>query len=408
MTQIVFCFLTIVLVLSCQNKKTGSDQSDGNVSEKISVPEAPYAPGAGPLQLKALARGKERPHEYEVELHWSSRDPEPSIFYMVKRSDWNEARVIPPEQSFYKDLGVKEGEDYLYQVQMLNGSRNLSTDWAKIKIPKDKVFSSEAAVETGKITDFFRVFFLDGSRISWNGEKLEIRADEIISENAVLEAFSADQKTAGLGQPGKQGGQLTIVARKLKGILSVRADGQNGGQGQTGIKGGPGERGSQGPDTFLRWGSPQPPPEGAYIHQSYWFFCDPPRAPGVQGSPGAMGGVGRNGLPGGNSAKVNVEIADASEGEVFISNKPGIGGEPGTGGPGGEGGPGGDPGKIDWQTHASKMPGGANLDLFYLCQPVQGAVGPVGPIGPAGAKGEDGFQAPYCLQLGNSKTGLCP
>ena len=407
--KLVFVWnLVLVLVLGCQNKTTPVPEDQLTQPEKTSVPEAPFQPGTGPLRLTAVASGLERPHQYSVDLQWKSGEQEPSVFYIVKRSDWNEGRVIPPGQSFYKDIHVTEDQEYLYQVQMLNGSKNLSTDWVKIKIPRDKVFSSESTVQIGELTEFHRIFILNQARLSWQGEELKIKADEIISEQAVFEAFSPENKNAPVGQPGKHGGLLKIHARKLRGTLLIRGDGQNGGPGTTGTSGTKGSPGGRGPDTFLHWGSPNPVPDGAYLHHGYWFYCDPPRPSGGQGGQGGEGGKGNPGLSGGNSAKVHVEIGDAKDGEVLITQKPGLGGEPGLGGPGGPGGPGGIPGEIDWQSHASKMPGGADLNLFHQCQPSQGPEGGVGPTGPLGERGEDGFQAPYCLKLGSSQIGLCP
>jgi hypothetical protein len=59
-------------------------------------------------------------------------------------------------------------------------------------------------------------------------------------------------------------------------------------------------------------------------------------------------------------------------------------------------------------THSSRIPQGADLSLFVACQPKQGEKGPQGNRGPQGAKGDDGFQAPFCLKIGNSQMGYCP
>jgi len=399
-------FVFVVLLGSCQNKNSEKANSDSYQPDGFSEP--PHAMGTGPLALRAEAVGLEKPHHYQVKLSWSIENPEPSTLFLIQRQDWNESRVVTGGQNFYLDAGVEEGKEYFYLVKMLNGSKGTSSDRINVSVPKDRVFEKGEHLVMGSLEGYQRIFFLEEAKIFWNGENLTIRANEIISENAVFESFSEDQKTAMMGQLGKSGGHLIIKAKLLTGSLFIRADGQMGGQGETGLPGKKGAQGDQGPVAFLYWGKPGETPDGAHIHAGYWFVCNPPRLPGGKGKTGETGGAGKRGLKGGNSGKVHVEIGKANDGDVYFTNRPGAGGEGGLGGAGGEGGPGGIPGPIDWETHSRDMPPGANLDLFHQCAPVLGEKGDEGLQGPRGAKGEDGFQAPVCLKLGDSQTGQCP
>jgi hypothetical protein len=407
-----FSWVTIFFLaglISCQNKSRNENPQPGEISSPAEThPDHNKDPGSGPLKLKGEARGLDEPHLYDVQLSWQISNREPSTFFIVKRSDWTSGRVVQGEQGFYQDEEVQEGKDYLYQVQMINGSKSVTSDWIQVQVPKDKVFKGEEVIQTGKVDDYARLFFKNKVRIVWQGEKLEIRAREIISEDAVLDSLALNQKNAELGRVGKSGGELILKAQTLKGSLFIRADGQNGGAGLEGSQGAVGAVGTAGPKTFLRWGEPSKFPEGAYNFRGYWFFCDPPRPPGMVGGTGESGLLGHVGGAGGNSSKVLVEIEDTKSGDVFFTNKPGVGGEGGLGGPGGEGGEGGWSGEIEWRTHASDMPQGADLTLFVACQAKQGEKGPQGNRGPQGPKGDDGFQAPFCLKLGNSQMGYCP
>jgi hypothetical protein len=76
------------------------------------------------------------------------------------------------------------------------------------------------------VDDYARLFFKNKVRIVWQGEKLEIRTREIISEDAVLDSLALNQKNAELGRVGKSGGELILKAQTLKGSLFIRADGQ--------------------------------------------------------------------------------------------------------------------------------------------------------------------------------------
>ncbi|NBX77543.1 MAG: hypothetical protein EBQ92_13400 [Proteobacteria bacterium] len=401
--------LLCVVLISCQNKGRNAGSQPSPVPSPVQAPpDQNKDPGSGPLRLTGEAKGLEEPHSYEIQLDWQVSNREPSTFFIVKRNDWASGRVVQGEQGFYQDEEVQEGKDYLYQVQMINGSKSVTSDWLQVTVPKDKVFEGDEIVQTGSVENYARLFLKNKVRIVWQGDKLEIRTHEIISEDAVLDSFSTDQKKAETGEAGRSGGELIIQAKTLKGSLFIRADGQNGGVGLEGSQGGAGEVGTVGPKTFLHWGEPTKFPLGAYNFRGSWFYCDPPRPPGTIGGTGGQGLIGFAGGAGGNSSKVLIEIEDTKSGDLFFTNKPGVGGEGGLGGVGGEGGEGGWSGEIDWKTYASDMPQGADLSLFVACQPKQGEKGPRGSRGPQGGKGNDGFQAPFCLKLGSSQMGYCP
>lgn len=402
-------FLSVLIGLfGCQNKQAQEPgESDDGLDISKPTGDSGFSMGKGPLKLRAEAMGQEAPHQYQVHLSWESAHREPSVFYIIKRNDWNEGRVVQGDQSFFRDQNVEEGKSYHYQVQMLNGSKNTQVDWVDLTVPKDFVFSAGENLFKGKMVEYRRVFFEEGARVHWQGGEFYLEAGEIISKDAVLESFSASEKVAPVGQPGKSGGLVTVKAKKLTGTLYLRADGQHGGEGEVGAKGEAGPKGPVGPDTFLRWGDHNSQPQGAHLHRGYYFLCDPPRAPGGPGGEGKKGGLGANGRAGGNSGKIHVEIERVEGGELYFTQRPGVGGNGGAAGEGGDGGEGGDPGKIDWRTFTDERNDDAQHEAFHQCQHQKGAQGPKGPIGEPGQKGEDGYQAPYCLKLGSSKTGNC-
>jgi len=412
MPRILFLmvFLFLFGLISCQ-KKSADPASDlgGQGSPEELQPDKNNQLDSGPLKLRGKSVGLEQPHLYEVHLFWELPNREPSTFFIVKRNDWNAGRVVQGDQGFYQDNEVEEGKSYQYFVQMINGSKSAASGWIQMKVPRDKVFDGGEHVQAGELVEYERLFFKNRARITWQGQKLELRAQEIISEDAVFESFSSDQETAAVGLAGKDGGQLKLRVRKLSGSLFIRADGQNGGTGFQGEQGAVGQKGTVGPVAYLHWGyTDKEPPKDVYRYGGYWFYCNPARQPGTEGGVGGLGAVGLPGGKGGNTSKVFVEIEDTSSGDVFFTNKPGVGGEGGPGGIGGEGGEGGWSGEIDWKSNAPSMPQGGDLSLFHQCSSKQGAKGPQGPQGAQGPKGEDGFQAPFCLKRGNSQMGSCP
>jgi len=388
---------------ACQKRRKDEIKSEAPIKSNPTAPQE----SMGALKLRAEAIGLEEPHEYQIKLTWRVSNPEPSMFFIVKRSDWNSGKVIQSDQGFFEDEEVQEGAKYAYQVQMLNGDRSPLSDSVEITVPVDKVFEEGRNVLQGKVTEYHRIFLKNRARVFWQGESLEITADEIISEDGVFESFSPDQKVAEVDEPGKSGGNLKITARSLKGSLYIKADGQNGGKGSQGFTGSVGEKGARGGNTFLQWGDYQKAPPQAQLWHDYYIICDPARPKGGQGGRGGKGGPGRPGQRGGNSGKVNLHFQELETGEVFFNNQPGLGGEGGAGGDGGPGGEGGEVGEIEYHTLNDDRIVGTDFNGFDFCAPVKGDQGLQGETGDVGSKGDDGFQSTFCMKLGDSEKGFC-
>jgi hypothetical protein len=124
-----------------------------------------------------------------------------------------------------------------------------------------------------------------------------------------------------------------------------------------------------------------------------WYICSvrPGNgSPGGAGTPGTDGGPGTNG---GNSARILLQVKNASRLLVDVTNESGAPGAGGTGGAGGIGGPGGPPG---------------DRDIARRCPPAQvGPQGPNGASGKDGAPGRAGFREPVCTIIGGVKSEGC-
>src|SRR5688572_9635753 len=81
-----------------------SDRSSDNPHVAIST---------GPLVLRAEAIGKAEPYSYSVQLTWESNSSDASHAFLVKRSDWNEARIVQGNQQLYLDQHAEAGKTYL-------------------------------------------------------------------------------------------------------------------------------------------------------------------------------------------------------------------------------------------------------------------------------------------------------
>ena len=170
-----------------------------------------------------------------------------------------------------------------------------------------------------------------------------------------LKAGEAQNQSAG----GK-GGNISVFANSILGLVQLRANGGNGGKGQ---KGGNGLQGAQGP-----------------VGQHASRF-NPPGNGGIggQGGHAGMGGIGGQG---GNTGQIKLNVLNTGYQVGYIEAKQGRPGGPGDPGDPGNGGIGGDPGNPTYSVPPHPGPrgdgGGGGGQASY---------GPAlrGPNGPKGA-----------------------
>jgi hypothetical protein len=262
-----------------------------------------------------------------------------------------------------------------------------------------------------------RLIFARGGRLITSGLDLRIEANEIISDDGVIEPFGSDS-TAPAGQPGAGGGNISVKAKTGRGTLFIYGRGQNGGpglNGRPGEVGKPGQDGKGGLSTHmqvdalctcagiasslreqLKVGFPM-----SLVAYQHWIAhkmihrCFSETGDGYPGKQGGVGGSGGNGGKGGDSARIVVAIEDPTSLQVKAYPIPGQGGAGGSGGPGGDGGRGG-------------APGNHTLDWFENCRVA--AAGPKGASGDRGLPGlaeVSGSTQPLCMKLGTTTFGDC-
>lgn len=377
-----------------------------------SFEEAPELPGSS--ALKAYVDPKPEPNHYEVKLQWAV--PETGPTWVVYREQEGSAPVtlatLPPTAHEYVDARVVSGTKYKYTLGASIDGGHSTVASTSLMIPKDMVVK-DRQVLTANVS-VGRLFLSREARLVTEGKDIAIAADEIISENGVVETFS-DGATASVGASGRNGGYLSIKAKRGRGSLLVHARGENGAAGGPGSNGGNGMRGADGQyalSTHFPWNGgcgcgPRAHQLREEIRKGNGFarlFFDVERnnhrciqqpGDGNTGQAGAPGNPGSPGGKGGNSARVYVEIVDATQLKVDVFLMPGKGGAGGAGGIGGRGGPGGNPGS-------------SALDHYSNCRVAQaGRPGPNGTNGNPGLAGAAGMEEPICLRLGESKTPDC-
>lgn len=192
----------------------------------------------------------------------------------------------------YTDSEVKPGLKYVYEFGKLDlvSAEFVQRDRLEVKVPKDLLISSDIGLkERTDWTQYQRVYLMNRSVITTNGNDLNINATELISENAKVQTFSHNQK-ASIDNDGRSGGQITLVVEKATGNITFEMRGENGGDGKQ-------ERG------YIKG-----PPVEISVDQIYL--------------------IAKNGKNGGNTGALFATFKDTSDLSIYYSRTVGVGGLP--------------------------------------------------------------------------------
>lgn len=377
-----------------------------------SFEEGPVLPETS--ALKAYIEPKPEPNHYEVRLQWQIPETGPS--WVVHRQEDDKSPVLlstlTPSAHEYTDSNVVPGRKYKYQLGALTEGNYENVAATAITVPKDMALNERLVIS--EVIGIGRLFLSPAARLVSEGKDVVIAVDEIVSENGVVEPFSEGAQ-APIGESGRNGGSITIKAKRGRGNFIIHARGEAGGAGIPGANGVNGKKGQAGRyalgtheqvNVVCNCGHRSHELREA-IQQGNFFArfqfmseqmrhrCISEPTDGNQGEPGTAGAPGSHGGKGGNSARVYIELEDPSQMQVNVFVMPGKGGTGGLGGVAGKGGPGGDAGST-------------SLDFYSNCrEPRPGPAGQNGVNGKQGLPGVSGTEEPFCLRLGGQKSPDC-
>ncbi|MEZ0391928.1 MAG: hypothetical protein ACAH59_06920 [Pseudobdellovibrionaceae bacterium] len=127
------------------------------------------------------------------------------------------------------DDQVQAGKVYVYEYSAAEPLEKPVV--LEATIPVDWVVPAGYSLQHDEIWDQYRrIFFNQGVVLSLNNFNLQIKADQIISDQAVIRTYPAGTRAA-VGVKGLNGGQLKMVLRSGLGNLRFEFRGQEGGPG---------------------------------------------------------------------------------------------------------------------------------------------------------------------------------
>lgn len=374
--------VSVCMALSACLKVEPKDQEHNAAPETLQNNE--YAAQAN---IQYIVRGLHQPQQYEVEFTGVR-----GLFVQKKRKG-----VTTTDRSVedvYIDSDVLGGEQitYLFYDEKTGHQHILQS--IDVDIPRDlliekKVVLTDASLKSLDLRvvgsgssrqiigdQFHRVFFEQDSYLITNGESLQLIADEIHFNHAVIQTFEPGSMAA-MGRDGRGGGFLDFRAQKISGNVFVELRGEHGGQGMPGPA----------PDEKLKGADGRPgisPVSFQYAScsggQLFCGECKTPGTVGTTGSRGDQGYPGGMGMRGGASGELRWRADSVEELNWQVQKLPGDGGAGGVGGLGGQGGK-----------------GGVTPAAMYCASVAAAADGAQGPVGLTGQNGYPGGNQQACV-----------
>lgn len=392
--HVVRAVLCLILTLGCAKFENENAKSESAKTEANSI-EAKYLSDFIKLNVQPTVK----PERYIVYFSWPQIIDEKRIRI---RTD-QELIVVSSTQSTFSHE-VDHNQTVTYSFDILDSKGKIEKSFARqVVVPRDYVVreGSDNLVEpTSLIVN--RLFF-DKTKIKTNGFNLEITANEMISNDGVIETFAENTK-AKENVAGRSGGNIIIRSKVAVGQLLVILRGEDGGDGSKGISysarakdgiaAGYGEAECECSPRACPHVSPIEFLESLNINKEIQRLCFCV-SHGTNASNGADGLKGRKGspaMPGGDSGTLKVIISDGAGFEIKTIREMGLAGKPGAGGEGQPGGFGGEGG-----------PSGRNRD----CRGEAGGNGAPGPVGDIGDPAADGKFGQICIYVASESRSDC-
>ncbi len=323
------------------------------------------------------------PEKYNVSFVWPKLEAGSRVRITLNKT----VVMIESDQTGFKQ-DVAHNQSALYFFEILDQKNNLIKTFSKnIIIPRDFVVREGQSEFFEKTELNVNRFFLNHDiPITTNGNEVTINANELISDDAIIQTYIEKNKAAPSSN-GKNGGKITINAKNAVGKLEIFMRGEHGGNGLDG-----GEysesRAASGRDAAL----------GVEECEN---VCVGPRCPmakvctclsiGKNSGNGVDGLNGKNGGNAGNGGSTGILLVNIQSGKDFqikVIKEKGLSGFAGKKGIG-------------------QLGGFAGKGNFGKCSGKPGSNGADGLPGIDGLEGIDGVEENVCLHIESEQRNEC-
>ncbi len=200
------------------------------VTDKASDAHSYFSPqNQASEQLEPIIQGGD-PHQYKVLIPYQDQ------VHLVRRtslSDGADFTYLNPrsDEAGFIDSSVIAGQSYSYELGYYSDNEFLVIHSYILRIPLDLEVRGKLVLNENSNWSYGRIFFQKDSLLLTMGHRLEIKADEIISEGGLVETFPSEGSQPGKG---RHGSVVSIHTQKARGFLKFIMRGENGAQGITG------------------------------------------------------------------------------------------------------------------------------------------------------------------------------
>lgn len=327
-----------------------------------------------------------QPEKYIVYFSWPKIEDGKFVRIRLDKT----LAVVNPKQSDFNHE-VFHDQVLTYTFEILDAASKIEKVFPKqIKIPRDFVVRDGQSTFTEDTRlNVNRIFILKDKSLQTNGYNIELVANELRSENGIIETFPEDNKAA-TDNDGKSGGKLTIKVQSATGDLKILMRGQNGGDGSKGEaypnRAADGAAAGSGNRMCECIG------KNCLILEATHCYCESKGSNGGNGTDGSQGHNGNRAGHGGNAGELNIAVQDGREFDLQTYAFKGLAGNPGEGGEGQDGGIGGQRPKTIEAEKCGGDPGGN---------------GSKGSSGNRGASGNDGNLGLMCIYIASENKNDC-
>lgn len=341
-SRLLTSLLLVIALSGCSFAQDPQDKGLIDNGDDHALDEATKASVARPdLKIQFSAADF---NEYQMTIDWPARVPfvdleVNGVFY-------------PNLQNASFTLLVKGGEHLRISFHSRNALKHsISSIHFEEVVPHDIRLSGETTLQENTLLKANRVFLMENTSLFLNAYDLSIEANELHSENATIASFDFLKSAPTRDERKLKNGTLRLVTNKLRGRLFLDISGIGGADGRPGSH-------FLTPELAARTGLPGKNgadakainPHGcghAYTCKSRFDLCEQEPEDGGPGETGPAGLPGEHGSRGGDTVSLFIRAIDFEQARVTIVGRPGQAGRGGAGSPGFPGGAGGLPGKSD-------------------------------------------------------------
>ena len=169
-------------------------------------------------------------NRYELQVSWKQEGILVEVNEITSMNAATSSLVSPIKREL-----TNPGQTHRISIKAIVRNTVIFESNTKIDSPKDFVIGNSFTLSEDFEENHARIFVAKGVVITTMGHDFSLTASEIVFEGATIQSFPSDSKPS-VEQDGGDAGSIEIKAKSVKGLLTIKNDGEEGGDGKSSIK----------------------------------------------------------------------------------------------------------------------------------------------------------------------------